>query len=145
MASLPHNVQLIGTVSLTTSTYLRMWLLMWHKGLEDKLCQVWKVLPNSTSTFGFIPLNLRDAYTDVSNGSSSTSTHRTEPANGGRIAKSNAKASTAVLPTHQFSTWLKETRREGAYFAGPKIAQRHSTLLQELDEILTRYEGGRQG
>jgi hypothetical protein len=58
--------------------------------------------------------------------------------------KPNAEKGTTAPPTHQLSTWLHETRREGAYFAGQKISERQSALLQELDETLTQYEGGKQ-
>jgi hypothetical protein len=42
--------------------------------------------------------------------------------------------------TYQVIRWLKETRRDGHTSQFEKISERNSALLQELDEILTKYE-----
>jgi hypothetical protein len=66
-------------------------------------------------------------------------------ANDHPVAEPRAKATEPAGYTHQRTAWLKECRREGVYFAGQKTSERQGALLQELDETLTRFEGGRHG
>lgn len=80
---------------------------------------------------------------DCSNSASSTSKEHNVHANDRPTPETRARAIQPVGYTYQRTAWLKESRREGVYFAGQKNSERQGALLQELDETLTRVEDGR--